>query len=190
LQGTGIRCGIPTADIPVAHEEGACSDLPGQTTGSTGAPPGQPPEYQQQPVAHTGKGPSGPRAGFWRRFGAVIVDGLVLLVPSAIVTVLVDSTGAANAITTLIGLVYYVALEGGPRGQTVGKMALGIRVYDFRGGGGPIGYGRALVRNLVKYVSGIVVLLGYLWMLWDKEKQTWHDHAAGSVVVPTDAYPV
>jgi uncharacterized RDD family membrane protein YckC len=70
-------------------------------------------------------------------------------------------------------------------------MALSIRVYDFRGGGtGSIGYGRALVRNLVKYVSAVVVLLGYLWMLWDKEKQTWHDKAAGSVVVPTDAYPV
>ncbi|HZQ16865.1 MAG TPA: hypothetical protein VFA82_08850 [Gaiellaceae bacterium] len=31
---------------------------------------------------------------------------------------------------------------------------------------------------------------GYFWMLWDGEKQTFHDKFAGSVVVPTDGYPV
>jgi len=49
----------------------------------------------------------------------------------------------------------------------------------------PIGYGRAFVRWLVSLVSGFVILIGYLWMLWDSEKQTWHDKAANSVVVPT-----
>ena len=36
----------------------------------------------------------------------------------------------------------------------------------------------------------IVICLGYLWMLWDPEKQTWHDKMAGSVVVPVANYPV
>jgi uncharacterized RDD family membrane protein YckC len=72
----------------------------------------------------------------------------------------------------------------------VGKRVLGIRVLDFQGGTGSIGYGRAVVRNLVKYISAIPLLLGYLWMLWDREKQCWHDKAASSVVVPVDAYPV
>jgi uncharacterized RDD family membrane protein YckC len=166
------------------------SDLPGQTSGTTGAPPGAEPGQQQPPVAYSGSGPSGPRAGFWRRFAALFVDGLVLFIPSIIVVLLLGQGAGAQAISTLIGLAYYVTLEGGPTGQTLGKKALGIRVYDFRGAGGPIGYGRALVRSLVKYISGAVLLLGYLWMLWDKEKQTWHDKAAGSVVVPVDAYPV
>lgn len=133
---------------------------------------------------------SGPRAGFWRRFGALLVDIVVLLVPTIIVLAVLGNTSAANAITTVIGIVYFVVLEGGPTGQTLGKRALGIRVFDFRGGDGPIGYPRALIREIVRYVSGIVLFLGYLWMLWDREKQTWHDKAAGSVVVPVDAYPV
>ena len=168
------------------------SDLPGQSSPSTGAPPGgaQQPAYPQQPVAQPGKGPSGPRAGFWQRFGALILDGLILAVPSIIVVVAIGNGGAANAITTLIGIAYYVYFEGGATGQTIGKKALGIRVYDFRGGGGSIGYGRALVRYLVRIISSIPLFLGYFWMLWDKEKQCWHDKAAGSVVVPTDAYPV
>jgi|SRR5215213_6727166 len=165
------------------------SDLPGQTT-SAGAPPGQQPSHQPPVAQHTGNGPSGPRAGFWQRFAALILDGLVLAVPSIIVVVAVGSGGLANLITTLIGIAYYVYFEGGPTGQTLGKKALGIRVYDFRGGGGPIGYGRAFVRYLVRIVSSIPLFLGYFWMLWDKEKQTWQDKAAGSVVVPTDAYPV
>ena len=55
-------------------------------------------------------------------------------------------------------------------------------------GGGPIGYSRALVRFLMRIISGAVFYLGYLWMLWDKEKQCWHDKAANDVVVPADAY--
>jgi uncharacterized RDD family membrane protein YckC len=166
------------------------SDLPGQTTGTTGAPPGGgEPGYQQQPV-HTGSGPSGPRAGFWQRFGALILDGLILAVPSIIVVIAIGNGAGANLITTLIGIAYYVYFEGGPTGQTIGKKVLGIRVYDFRGAGGPIGYGRAFVRYLVRIVSAIPLFLGYFWMLWDKEKQCWHDKAAGDVVVPVDAYPV
>ena len=102
---------------------------------------------------------------------------------------LARSLGAIYAISTLIGWAYYTYFEGGERGQTLGKMALSIRVIDLQTGR-PIGYGRAFVRQLVKIISALVFLLGYFWMLWDKEKQTWQDKAAGSVVVPISAYPV
>ena len=53
-----------------------------------------------------------------------------------------------------------------------------------------IGYGRAFIRWLVSIISALILLLGYLWMLWDKEKQCWHDKAANDVVVPVQYYPV
>jgi uncharacterized RDD family membrane protein YckC len=167
------------------------SDLPGQTSGTTGAPPGgDQPGYQQQPVAYSGDGPSGPRAGFWRRFGAYFIDGIILGIVNFILgAIFSDSAGIAYLLSLAINWGYFTYFEGGPRGQTVGKMALSIRVLDLKAGG-PIGYGRAFVRQLVRIVSGLVIALGYLWMLWDREKQTWHDKAAGSVVVPVDAYPV
>lgn len=62
-------------------------------------------------------------------------------------------------------------------------MALGIRVVSLDNGGS-IGYGRAFLRWFVSLISAAVILLGYLWMLWDKEKQCWHDKAANDVVVP------
>jgi uncharacterized RDD family membrane protein YckC len=98
-----------------------------------------------------------------------------------------DATGYALGL--LISLAYFTYFEGGEKGQTLGKMALSIRVVDFDTGG-PIGYARGAVRWIGRYLSSIVFLLGYFWMLWDKEKQTWHDKLANDVVVPTDAYPV
>jgi len=66
---------------------------------------------------------------------------------------------------------------------------MNIRVVDVDTGG-RIDYGRALIRHLMSLVSGYACLIGYLWMLWDPEKQTWHDKVAGTYVVPTSAYPV
>ena len=164
------------------------SDVQGQQPTQTGAPPGQAPAVPQSEI-QAATGPSGPRAGFWQRFAAYLLDLILLTIVSVVVVLILGNSAAANIITTLIGLAYFVYFEGGPTGQTLGKRALNIRVIDLRAGG-PIGYGRAIVRYLVRIVSFLVVLLGYLWMIWDREKQTWHDKAAGSVVVPTDAYPV
>ncbi len=62
-------------------------------------------------------------------------------------------------------------------------------MLDFRAGGS-IGYGRGLLRYIARILSAIPLFLGYFWMLWDKEKQCWHDKIAGSVVVPIEAYPL
>jgi uncharacterized RDD family membrane protein YckC len=141
----------------------------------------------QAPPGSYNSGASGPRAGFWQRFGAAFLDGLVLLIPSIILLVIFKQGAVYQLLSTVMSLAYFTYFEGGPSGQTVGKRALGIRVYDLRQGG-PIGFGRGLLRQIGKYISAIVILLGYFWMLWDKEKQCWHDKIAGSVVVPADAY--
>ena len=130
---------------------------------------------------------TGPRSGFWRRFGATFVDGLILGVLSFVFIALLKAGG--YAVGFLVAISYYSYFEGGPRGQTPGKRLLGIRVVDF-GTGGPIGYGRAAIRYVTSIVSAIVIYIGYLWMLWDREKQCWHDKTANSVVVPEAAYPV
>ena len=130
----------------------------------------------------------GPRAGFGQRLVAAIVDGILIGVVGLIVELAIR-----NALGTIIayalGIGYYGWLEGSTSGQTVGKKMMGIRVYDLRQGG-PIGTGRAIGRYFARIISTIPCLLGYFWMLWDSEKQTWHDKLVGSVVVPVSAYPV
>jgi uncharacterized RDD family membrane protein YckC len=145
------------------------------------------PSYQQPAYQPPASGPSGPRANFGQRLVAYIVDGIAIGIVYGIL--LVISRPLAYAVGTLLSLAYFTYFEGSPSGQTIGKKLLNIRVIDFSTGGA-IGYGRAFVRWIARILSGIVCLLGYLWMLWDKEKQTWHDKLATTVVVPTSAYPV
>ena len=146
----------------------------------------EPDPFGDAPAATSG--PSGPRAGFWQRFAAAFIDGLIIGVPYFIVALVIDPV-VGYAIYLLGGIAYFVYFEGGPTGQTIGKKAMGIRVIDLATGG-PIGNGRAFVRYIGRIVSAVVIYIGYLWMLWDKEKQTWHDKMATAVVVPVDSYPV
>jgi len=120
------------------------------------------------------------RAGFWRRFGAAFIDGILLSIVSGILQAIIGRAGGGLGL--LIGIGYYTYFHGST-GQTPGDAALSIRVVD-KDTGQPIGYGRAFVRWLVSIVSAIVFFLGYLWMLWDSERQCWHDKAANDVVVP------
>jgi uncharacterized RDD family membrane protein YckC len=149
--------------------------------------PSETPAATEQP-ARAAQGPSGPRASFGRRFVAYLIDVILIGIVGGVL-VAIFGTGVGYGLDLLVGIAYFGYLEGGPRGQTLGKMALGIRVVDFSSGG-PIGYGRGVVRYLARIISGIVFLLGYLWMLWDKEKQTWHDKIATTVVVPVQDFPV
>jgi uncharacterized RDD family membrane protein YckC len=130
---------------------------------------------------------SGPRAGFWRRFAALLVDGIILGIVGVILRVALK--GAGSPLALLVGAGYFTLFVGSARGQTPGMSALGIRVISFDGSGS-IGYGRAFVRWIGGYLSAVVIFLGYLWMLWDRENQCWHDKLASDVVVPVSAYPL
>ncbi|MGH2775018.1 MAG: RDD family protein [Actinomycetota bacterium] len=184
-----------------------------------GAYPQHPPQqggYGQYPQAPNPyqKGPSGPRANFGQRLLAYILDGVIVAVPIFIVFGLLggfadigDDPGqfrnfgtGDDFLFTMFGLVvtlaYFTFLEGSPSGQTIGKKALSIRVIT-QDTGEPIGNGRALGRNAVRSLPSYVPLVGWLWglldglwMLWDKEKQTLHDKASKTVVVPVAAYPI
>jgi uncharacterized RDD family membrane protein YckC len=154
-----------------------------------------------------GSGASGPRAGFGARLGAAIIDGILT---SIVVNGLALAFGqdlftyerTGNSFSFHFGaqgpwaglafglpILYYTFFEGSASGQTIGKKLVNIRVIDFSSGG-QIGYGRAFLRWIGRLASAIVCGLGYFWMLWDKEKQTWHDKIANTLVVPTSAYPV
>jgi uncharacterized RDD family membrane protein YckC len=154
---------------------------PPQETPATAPPP--PPA---QP-AYAPQGPSGPRASFGQRLVAFLIDWAALIVIILVLYALLDVFGYFLGL--LVGLGYFAYFEGGPRGQTFGKRAMGIRVIDFNSGG-PIGYGRGVARYLGRILSSLVCYLGYLWMLWDPEKQTWHDKIATTVVVPVAQYPI
>ena len=151
-------------------------------------PPGTPPE-ERPPVL----------AGFGARLGAFLIDNFLLLGVFYLIALVtgVDlfaysdnlpgrgETLPGSAVTlelavSVAGFVYFAILDG--TRQTVGKWLVRIRVVRLDGGG-PIGLGRGFLRCFGRILSHLPCYLGYFWMLWDEEKQTWHDKIARSIVV-------
>jgi uncharacterized RDD family membrane protein YckC len=134
------------------------------------------------------------RATFWQRLGAALLDGILIGVVAGLLNAIFGNepgevSPAATGLQLVLGIAYYVFFHGSPSGQTVGKKVLNIRLLSSNDGNPP-GYGAAALRYVGSIVSAIPCLLGYLWMLWDNNKQTWHDKIASTVVVPESAAPV
>jgi uncharacterized RDD family membrane protein YckC len=101
------------------------------------------------------------------------------------VPILVLSLGSA----LLFGL--YTVILTRLRGQTVGKMAVGVKVVQRADGSLP-SWGASIARwalpaaaGLLPWLGGLGVLLIYLWMLWDPNRQGLHDKLAKTVVIRT-----
>jgi uncharacterized RDD family membrane protein YckC len=129
--------------------------------------------------------PAGGFADFWTRLTAYILDGVIVAIGWPIlVELLVGVLGVAAATVTLLAPPVYFWL-GNSLGATPGKRIVGIAVVDVDGN--RPGLARGLVRYVVSIASATAVFLGYLWMIWDDKRQTWHDKVAGTYVVPQAA---
>ncbi len=121
-------------------------------------------------------------AGFGRRLLAVILDEIILSIPVVGLGFALTFGGSGGSGSNiLLAIVYEALLIALWNGQTIGKLAMGIRVVT--ADGTPVPVGMAFARAGMKLVSGAALGLGYLWMLWDPNKQTWHDKVAKTYVV-------
>jgi uncharacterized RDD family membrane protein YckC len=131
-------------------------------------------------------------AGFWVRFLAILIDGILL---GILTSVLAPFSGpqftmtgnqiavhaGSNAIGTLIGLVYFVGLWSW-RGQTIGMMPFNMQVVGVADGK-RIDIFRGLLRYVGVIISIIPLFLGLIWAAFDPRKQGWHDKIASTVVI-------
>ena len=114
------------------------------------------------------------RAGFWIRTGALLLD-LILVAIVCGVTQLPTHHGL------LLILAAYGAVMWKLRGTTIGGIVCGLRVA--RLDGRPIDWPTAITRALGSFLSFFIVGLGFIWVVFDQERQSWHDKIAGTVVV-------
>lgn len=126
-------------------------------------------------------------AGFWTRFIAHVCDGLntmLVVLPFTAVAAQMEPGSAHDLVQTLgaAASVYMLVRWTGLRGGSPLRVRYGVIVVDANDGSF-IGMRRAFFRWMMSLASQMVLLLGYLWMIWDPKKQTWHDKVANSVVV-------
>lgn len=140
-------------------------------------------------------------AGFWIRFVAAIIDYIVIqiiVLPVAFVIGLVigfagaashSNTDALQAVSGLLG--FFVGLFGGwiyeawmtssAKQATVGKLALGLQVIGEDGE--RISFARATGRFFAKYISALILAIGYIMAGFTDRKRALHDMMAGTYVV-------
>jgi uncharacterized RDD family membrane protein YckC len=148
-------------------------------------------------------------AGFWRRFGAAVADLIVVWLGitvlgrlglpiynreeysatveglSAGVSFSFEYNGFGTVLGVLVSWLYFALQESSRRQATLGKLMLRIRVTDLAGA--RIGFGRATARHFAKYLSGVILMIGFVMAGLTRRKQALHDMIAGTLVVERPA---
>jgi uncharacterized RDD family membrane protein YckC len=160
-----------------------------------------------QPLIQQGTAGGIRYAGFWIRFVARVIDGLLVGIVSSIILIpltflgiggasLVNTRDPATALAALpalmgvigisfivrIGLfaayeIYFVS----SRGATPGKMALGLKII--RADGGPVPVGLATGRFFAQFLSAFILYIGYIMAGFDPEKRALHDRLCETRVI-------
>ncbi|HUA79100.1 MAG TPA: RDD family protein [Dyella sp.] len=168
-------------------------------------PYGPPPLQSRQQTVHFDY------AGFWQRFGAWVIDLIILMIPSMIVMYLLGgmeaykhlldrmqsgadiavalrdyatATEGANLASLAITFLYYTFFEASAWQATPGKLALRLRVTDLHGA--RITLMRSAARNVVRLTTlifGLIPMICYLAIAWTQRKQGLHDLWAGTYVI-------
>ncbi len=84
-----------------------------------------------------------------------------------------------NVVPALLTIFFWMSYKGTP-----GKILLNIEVVNEETGKA-LSFGRALIRYIGYFISGIPFGAGFFWMLVDNRNRTWHDMMAKSVVIYT-----
>jgi len=139
--------------------------------------------------------------GFWIRFVAVILDGIlvqVVVVPfGALMGGAIGVAGVATRmpgegtrlVSVIVGAVlgvlgswiYEAAMESSSLQATLGKMIFGMKVMDLNGN--RISFARATGRHFAKYISSAILFVGYIMAGFTERKQALHDMLAGTLVI-------
>ena len=132
-------------------------------------------------------------AGFWRRVAAVLIDTIPLAIMSWIIGSATethsmfwwdaeDATDMRGFVLSALVMWLYFALSESSRTQaTLGKMIVGLYVTDEDGR--RISFGRATGRHFGKYISGVILGIGFLMAGFTARKQGLHDMLARTLVM-------
>jgi uncharacterized RDD family membrane protein YckC len=138
------------------------------------------------PVAETPAAPMGPvapilvsavtlhRAGFWIRIAASVLDALLVGLAIGLLPHLFRPN-------FLLAYAAYCVVLWGLRGTTVGGIVCNLKVVrldDRR-----VDWATALVRGLGGFLSFFAAGIGFIWVAFDDQRQSWHDKIAGTTIV-------
>ena len=169
----GATAGPAPGPAPAAGAASASDSVPpGGVSSSTGDAPSPPPPQSPLPPPSPPVTAALPRAGFWIRLGALLIDALLVGILLGVLHV---------RHLELVVLAAYGAVMWKHRGATIGGIVFDLHVV--RLDGRQLDWETAIVRALSCFLSLAVAGLGFIWIAFDDNRQAWHDKIAGTVVV-------
>lgn len=129
-------------------------------------------------------------AGFWIRFLALIIDGLVIGTTAVLINVGIfglesytnpEASNAPTLVNFVVYLLYFSLMQSSSVQATLGKMAVGVKVVDTNGE--QISLPKGIGRYFSKVISGIILFIGYIMAGFDSKKQALHDKITGTYVI-------
>src|ERR1700693_2550295 len=192
------RCGASTTPTPsavptAASQPSASPNFPSSNTASSPYAASATADQPVAPVAGSGYG------GFWIRVVAAIIDAIILRIVVAPVGMIFGGLGMAGMMSgiphrglrflgggiTIILLIfgswlYEAFMESSSYQATLGKMIFGMKVTDLNGN--RISFERATGRHFAKWLSGMILGIGYIMVGFTERKQGLHDLLAGTLV--------
>ncbi|MCA1712401.1 MAG: RDD family protein [Actinobacteria bacterium] len=158
----------------------AAPDQPPAGYGTPAPSYGTPPAYGSTPY---GTAPSdawqGPPLASWgKRALGYLVDLVISIVIQGLAALIDPDLGRAVGFAVALVFGYLT----GTTGQTPGRRVVGIKVLR-EADGQVLGAGLGIGRGLLHILDALPLLLGFLWPIWDKKKQTFADKIVHSVVV-------
>ena len=131
-------------------------------------------------------------AGFWIRVGASLIDTILIMVLTFPIATAIYGEAYWDSESLVAGLWDVVLSYILPaiavivfwvyKSATPGKMITNLVIVDAETGGKP-STGQFIGRYFAYYLSAIPLMLGFIWVAFDKRKQGWHDKLAGTVVI-------
>lgn len=148
--------------------------------------PGQPP--MMPPGAPGAMTVPGNLASPGLRIVGGLIDAVIIIVVFGIIDGIFRGAGnhSGGGLINLVLTLAYFGYFWSSRGQTIGMMPFGFRVRDVQTGQYPT-LGKALLRGFIWWLElgftiCIIGAIGWLWMLWDPQRQAIHDKVAGTMV--------
>jgi len=119
--------------------------------------------------------------GFWKRFLAFFIDAILLSIVVGFFSNFLRYSFNAFFLRAFLVPAYFIFMTN-QYGATLGKMVLGLKVVSVDGG--ELKFVNILIRETVgKFVSGLILGIGYLMIAFSKKKQGLHDIIAKTLVV-------
>ena len=140
--------------------------------------------YVPGPSAPAGQFVYADYAGFWIRWLAAFIDGILLCIPICLVTGITAEFSLWSGtviVQSLLMWPYYAFLESSSWQATIGKRAVGLVVTDIYGR--RISFMRATGRHFASWISKIIFWVGYIIGAFTARRQTLHDLMANTVVI-------